>query len=146
MHTPNSLDSGSSAVRDAFGRAVLALRKANIALNAPLSEIQEVTRGGEQIPIHGSLGQLGVLNVITPGQVDGAPDIVFGSSFIQQVRFTATGPPQALSVMAYSQSANPNSPHHADQTRLFSAGGWVTERFTEEQIAASPHLRTTVLN
>ncbi|MBT2396207.1 penicillin acylase family protein [Streptomyces sp. ISL-100] len=146
VHTPNSLDSGSSAVREAFGRAVLALRKANIPLNAPLSDIQKVTRGGEQIPIHGSISQLGVLNVITPGQVDGKLDIVYGSSFIQQVRFTADGPPQASSVMAYSQSANPNSPHYADQTKLFSAGKWVTERFTEDQIAASPELQTKVLN
>ncbi|MEU4269153.1 penicillin acylase family protein [Streptomyces sp. NPDC026092] len=146
VHTPNSLDPGSSAVRDALARAVLALRKAGIALNAPLSDVQKVTRGGEQIPIHGAIGQLGVLNVITPGQVDGKFDIVHGSSFIQQVRFTADGPPQALSVMAYSQSANPNSPHYADQTKLFSAGKWVTERFTEEQIAASPELRIKVLN
>ncbi|MGW0464833.1 penicillin acylase family protein [Streptomyces sp. NPDC003027] len=146
VHTPNSLDTGSSAVRDAFGRAVIALRKAGVPLNAPLSDVQKVTRGGEQIPIHGSLGQLGVLNVITPGQVDGEPDIVFGSSFIQQVRFTADGPPQAFSVMAYSQSADPNSPHYADQTKLFSAGTWVTERFTEDQIAASPELRVKVLN
>ncbi|MDJ0463849.1 penicillin acylase family protein [Streptomyces sp. H27-C3] len=146
VHTPNSLDTGSSAVREAFGRAVLALRKANIPLNAPLSDIQKVTRGGEQIPIHGSISQLGVLNVITPGQVDGKLDIVYGSSFIQQVRFTADGPPQASSVMAYSQSANPNSPHYADQTKLFSAGKWVTERFTEGQIAASPELQTKVLN
>lgn len=146
VHTPNSLDSGSSAVRDAFGRAVLALRKAGIPLNAPLSDVQKVTRGGEQIPIHGSISQLGVLNVITPGQVDGQPDIVFGSSFIQQVRFTADGPPQAFSVMAYSQSADPSSPHYADQTKLFSAGQWVTERFTEDQIAASPELRIKVLN
>lgn len=146
VHTPNSLDTGSSTVRDALARAVLALRTAGIPLNAPLSDVQKVSRGGEQIPIHGSLGQLGVLNVITPGQVDGKPDIVFGSSFIQQVRFTAAGPPQALSVLAYSQSADPSSPHHADQTRLFSAGGWVTERFTEEQIAASPELRIKVLN
>ncbi|MEN8652467.1 penicillin acylase family protein [Streptomyces sp. 21So2-11] len=146
VHTPNSLDSGSSAVRDAFGRAVLALRKANIPLNAPLSGIQTVTRGGEQIPIHGSISQLGVLNVVTPGQVDGKPDITYGSSFIQQVRFTAAGPPQALSVMAYSQSANANSPHYADQTKLFSAGKWVTERFTEDQIAASPELQIKVLN
>ncbi|MGW2014913.1 penicillin acylase family protein [Streptomyces sp. NPDC001927] len=146
VHTPNSLDPGSSAVRDALARAVLALRKAGIALNAPLSDVQKVTRGGEQIPIHGAIGQLGVLNVITPGQVDGKFDIVHGSSFVQQVRFTADGPPQALSVMAYSQSANPNSPHYADQTKLFSAGKWVTERFTEEQIAASPELRIKVLN
>ncbi|MFD3945123.1 penicillin acylase family protein [Streptomyces sp. NPDC058579] len=146
VHTPNSLDSGSSAVRDALARAVLALRKAGIPLNAPLSDIQKVTRGGEQIPIHGASGPLGVLNVITPGLVDGKFDIVHGSSFIQQVRFTADGPPQALSVMAYSQSADPNSPHHTDQTKLFSAGKWVTERFTEEQIAASPELRIKVLN
>ncbi|MEE1751937.1 penicillin acylase family protein [Streptomyces sp. SP18CS02] len=146
VHTPNSLDSGSSAVRDAFGRAVLALRKAGIPLNAPLSDIQKVTRGGQQLPIHGSVHQLGVLNVITPGQVDGRLDIVFGSSFIQQVRFTADGPPEALSVLAYSQSANPDSPHHSDQTKLFSAGKWVTERFTEDQIAASPQLQIKVLD
>ncbi|MFJ8647768.1 penicillin acylase family protein [Streptomyces sp. NPDC093546] len=146
VHTPNSLDSGNSAVRDALVRAVHALRTAGIPLNAPLSDVQKVTRGGEQIPIHGSLHQLGVLNVITPGQVDGQLDIVFGSSFIQQVRFTSDGPPEAYSVMAYSQSANPNSPHYADQTKLFSAGQWVTERFTEEQIAASPELRTKVLD
>lgn len=146
VHTPNSLDTGKSAVRAAFGRAVLALRKAGIPLDAPLSDVQKVTRNGEQIPIHGSLSELGVLNVIAPGQgADGKLDIVFGSSFIQQVRFTADGPPQTSSLLTYSQSANPNSPHHADQTKLFSAGQWVTERFTEDQIAASPALEVKVL-
>ncbi|MEV4443588.1 penicillin acylase family protein, partial [Streptomyces sp. NPDC049577] len=145
VHTPNSLDSTSSAVRDALARATLALRNAGIPLNAPLSDVQKITRNGEQIPIHGSIGELGVLNVITPGQVDGKLDITFGSSFIQQVRFTADGPPQAFSVLAYSQSANPNSPHYADQTKVFSAGRWVTERFTEDQIAASPALEVKVL-
>ncbi|AWZ07855.1 MULTISPECIES: penicillin acylase family protein [unclassified Streptomyces] len=146
VHTPNSLDSGSSAVRDALGRAVIALRNAGIPLNAPLSDVQKITRGGEQIPIHGAVHEMGVLNVITPGSIDGKMDITFGSSFIQVVRFTAEGPPQTSSVLAYSQSANPNSPHYADQTKLFSAGQWVTERFTEEQIAASPALEVKVLN
>lgn len=146
VHTPNSLDSGSSAVRDAFGRAVLAMRKAGVALNAPLSDVQKVTRGSEQIPIHGSRGMLGVLNVIETGLVDGKLDVVFGSSFVQQVRFTAEGPPEAYSVLAYSQSANPKSPHHTDQTKLFAAGQWVTGRFTEEQIAASPALQIKVLD
>ncbi|MEW5351633.1 penicillin acylase family protein [Streptomyces sp. 16-176A] len=146
VHTPNSLDPGSSAVRDALARAVFALRKAGIALNARLSDVQKVTRGTEQIPVHGSIGELGVLNVITPGQVDGRTDVVFGSSFIQEVRFTADGPPQTSSLLTYSQSADPTSPHYADQTRLFSAGQWVTERFTEEQIAASPQLEVEILN
>ncbi|MFB7744593.1 penicillin acylase family protein [Streptomyces sp. NPDC056132] len=146
VHTPNSLDPGSSAVRDAFGRAVLAMRRAGFPLNAPLSDVQRITRGAEQIPIHGGISELGVLNVVTPGQVDGKLDITFGSSFIQQVRFTADGPPQAASVLTYSQSTNPNSPHYADQTKLFSAGQWVTERYTEDQIAASPVLETKVLD
>ncbi|MET3984357.1 penicillin acylase family protein [Streptomyces sp. PvR034] len=146
VHTPNSLDAGSSHVRDAFGRAVLALRNAGIALNAPLSDVQKITRNGESIPIHGSVSELGVLNVVTPGQVDGKLDITFGSSFVQQVSFTADGPPRASSVLAYSQSANPNSPHYADQTKLFSAGRWVTERFTEDDIAASPELEVKVLD
>ncbi|MFD9358299.1 penicillin acylase family protein [Streptomyces sp. NPDC060031] len=146
VHTPNSLDSASSAVRDAFGRTVIALRNAGIPLNAALSDVQKITRNGEQIPIHGAVHELGVLNVVTPGSVDGKMDITFGSSFVQQVRFTADGPPQTSSVLTYSQSANPNSPHYADQTKLFSAGQWVTERFTEEQIAASPALEVKVLN
>ncbi|GAA3209609.1 penicillin acylase family protein [Actinocorallia longicatena] len=146
IHTPNSLDSGSSAVRDAFGRAVLALRTAGVPLNAALSDVQKVTRNNEQIPIHGSVGQLGVLNVITPGQVDGKFDITFGSSFIQIVRFTAEGPPETRSVLTYSQSANPASPHYTDQTKLFSAGQWVTERFTDDQIAASPALEIKILD
>ncbi|ROO87075.1 acyl-homoserine-lactone acylase [Actinocorallia herbida] len=146
VHTPNSLDSGNSAVRDAFGRAVIALRKAGIPLNAPLSAVQTVTRNGAQIPIHGAPGELGVLNVINGGQVDGKLDVVFGSSFIQQTRFTADGPPESYSVLAYSQSTDSTSPHYADQTRLFSAGQWVTERYTEAQIAASPVLVTKVLD
>ncbi|MET8627137.1 penicillin acylase family protein [Kitasatospora sp. NPDC004669] len=146
VHTPNSLDAGNDNVRNSLARAVLALRNAGIPLNARLSDVQKVTRNGEQIPIHGSLHELGVLNVVTPGLVDGKFDITFGSSFIQETRFTADGPPQSSSVLAYSQSANPNSPHYADQTRLFSAGQWVTERYTEDQIAASPALEVKVLD
>ncbi|MFG3228005.1 penicillin acylase family protein [Kitasatospora sp. NPDC048194] len=146
VHTPNSLDPGNSAVRDALARAVLALGKAGIALNAPLSDVQKITRNGERIPIHGAIHELGVLNVVTPGTVDGKLDIVFGSSFIQQTSFTADGPPQASSILAYSQSADPTSPHYADQTELFAAGRWVTERFTDDQIAASPALEVKVLD
>ncbi|MEU8516510.1 penicillin acylase family protein [Kitasatospora sp. NPDC048722] len=146
VHTPNSLDPGNDAVRNALARAVLALRNSGTALDARLGDVQKVTRNGEQIPIHGSIHELGVLNVVTPGTVDGKLDITFGSSFIQETRFTADGPPQSASVLAYSQSANPNSPHYADQTRLFSAGQWVTERYTEDQIAASPVLEVKVLD
>ena len=33
--------------------------------------------------------------------------------------------------MAYSQSPDPTSPHHVDQTRLFAEKRWIDERFCE---------------
>ncbi len=146
LHTPNSLDTGDSRVSAALGQAVLALRNAGVPLDATLSDVQKIARNGEQIPIHGGLGELGVLNVIVASASGVQSDVVFGSSFIQQVAFTADGPPQTSSLLTYSQSANPHSPHYADQTKLFSAGQWVTDRYTEDQIAASPVLETKVLD
>jgi acyl-homoserine-lactone acylase len=47
----------------------------------------------------------------------------------------------ARTLLTYSQSSNPASPHHADQTRLFSGERWVTSRFCERDIRSSPELR-----
>jgi acyl-homoserine-lactone acylase len=69
---------------------------------------------------------------------------IFGSSFIMAVELTAHGP-RARTLLTYSESANPNSPHHTDQTVLFAHGRWVTERFSEAEIAADPLLQTTTL-
>lgn len=44
--------------------------------------------------------------------------------------------------MTYSESANPASPHHTDQTRLYSRKIWIPEAYTERQIAADPTLQT----
>ena len=60
------------------------------------------------------------------------------------VELTPHGP-RARTILTYSQSANPASPHHRDQTVLFSHKQWVTERFTEAEINADPHLQTTTL-
>jgi acyl-homoserine-lactone acylase len=62
----------------------------------------------------------------------------FGSSFIMAVELTPDGP-HTRTILTYSQSANPESPHHTDQTALFSNKQWVTERFTEAEINADPN-------
>jgi acyl-homoserine-lactone acylase len=67
-----------------------------------------------------------------------------GSSFIMFVQFTDKGP-VGRSVLTYSQSTNPDSPHFADQTRLFSAGRWKDMRFTETEILGDPDLSVTRL-
>ena len=42
------------------------------------------------------------------------------------------------SILTYSQSANPNSPHFADQTRMFSNKEWVDPAFCESEVLAEP--------
>jgi acyl-homoserine-lactone acylase len=48
-------------------------------------------------------------------------------------------------VLSYSQSENPESPHYADQTRLFSQKQWLPMRFTESQIRSDPEYKRTVV-
>lgn len=72
------------------------------------------------------------------------PEVDTGSSFMMAVELTPDGP-RTRTILTYSLSANPASPHHTDQTVLFSRGQWVTERFTEAEIAADPQLRTTTV-
>jgi acyl-homoserine-lactone acylase len=72
------------------------------------------------------------------------PPSIFGSSFIMAVELTPHGP-VARTLLTYSESANPASPHHTDQTKLFVRKRWVTERFSEAEIEADPQLQTTTL-
>jgi uncharacterized glyoxalase superfamily protein PhnB len=45
--------------------------------------------------------------------------------------------PDAVSLLSYSQSSEPASPHYSDQTALYSNKQWVTDRFCESAIAAA---------
>ncbi|GAB2623829.1 penicillin acylase family protein [Streptomyces capparidis] len=147
VRTPNTLAVERPEVRQAFGDAAAELTAAGIPLDAPLADHQTVTRNDRRIPVHGAPHELGVLNVLSPvwDPARGNTEVVEGSSFIQVVEFPARGAPRTSTLLTYSQSSDPTSPHHADQTRLFSQGTWVSERFTERDILASPSLRTRIL-
>jgi acyl-homoserine-lactone acylase len=92
------------------------------------------------ITLHGCPEEKGCFNAI---EADGRS--IQGSSFIMAIELTAHGP-RTRTILTYSQSANPTSPHHRDQTVLFSQKQWVTERFSEAEITADPHLQTTTLH
>ena len=55
-------------------------------------------------------------------------------------------PPVARGLLTYGQSADPASPLHTDQTRLYAAGRLFDLPFTAEQIAADPGLTQQVLD
>ncbi|MFI6061612.1 penicillin acylase family protein [Streptomyces sp. NPDC051286] len=78
---------------------------------------------------------------VSGGRQAGATEVSAGSSYIQAVGWDGSSCPVARTLLTYSQSSNPNSPHYSDQTELYSSERWVTSRFCEKDIARSPALR-----
>lgn len=138
VHTPRALDVDNPKVMEALSKAVRQLNDLQIPLDAPLGDVQNETRNGERIPIHGGAGPEGVFNVITVEDLEagrGWTSIRHGSSFIMAVEFTDKGP-KSEGILTYSQSVNPNSPYFSDQTRLYSKKGWDSLRFSEAEVEA----------
>lgn len=144
VRTPRGLNTAAPGVGKALADTVTELKAAGIALDAPLGEHQFVVRNGKRIPVGGGTESLGIWNKIEPvwnPAAGGYAEVSAGSSYIQAVGWDGSRCPVARTLLTYSQSSNPNSPHHSDQTRLFSGERWVTSRFCEKDIARSPHLR-----
>ncbi|MFJ8596310.1 penicillin acylase family protein [Streptomyces sp. NPDC093598] len=144
VRTPNTLNTDAPGFRTALADAVAELRAAGIALDAPLGAHQFVVRDGKRLPVPGGAGRLGVWNVIEPtwdAAGGGYTEVPFGSSHLQAVGWDGSRCPVARTLLTYSQSSNPKSPHFADQTRLFSGEKWVASRFCEKDILSSPKLK-----
>jgi acyl-homoserine-lactone acylase len=58
------------------------------------------------------------------------------NSYIQTVTWDETECPDAYAVLTYSQSTNPESPHYADMTQLYSDKGWNDLPFCAADIEA----------
>ncbi|MGW2150470.1 penicillin acylase family protein [Nonomuraea bangladeshensis] len=144
LTTPRGLDVTDPVVQSALADAVRAFTAAGLPLTLTPGQAQ---RYGA-VPVPGCTEGEGCFDRIrTGGELDGQgryPDVDTGSSFLMAVELTPAGP-RARTVLTYSLSANPASPHHADQSELFARGQWVTGRFTEAEISAYPNLATTRL-
>ncbi|TPQ23939.1 penicillin acylase family protein [Streptomyces sporangiiformans] len=144
VRTPNTLNTGAPGFATALADTVTELRTAGIPLDAKTAAHQFVVRGGQRIPVPGGTESLGVWNKIEPvwdAAAGGYSEVTTGSSHIQAVGWDGGRCPVARTLLTYSQSSNPGSPHFADQTRLFSAEKWVKSRFCEKDILTSPALK-----
>jgi acyl-homoserine-lactone acylase len=138
VNTPRGLNVANPLTQRAFGDALNDLAGAGIAVDAPLGQYQvDVRPDGTATPYHGGPGTLGVFNALNSSWSASkgyAGPLAHGSSFIQVVSFDGDGCPDARTILTYSQSPNPASAHYADQTRLYSGGGWVTDRFCKSDV------------
>lgn len=144
--TPNTLDTSDPKVLEAFAKAVDKLAELDIPANARLGDVQRETRGEERIPIHGGAGPEGVFNVITVESLEpklGWTSIRHGASWIMTTEFTADGP-VSQGILTYSESTDATSPHHSDQTRLYSQKGWDDLLYRDEAVEAATVSRETI--
>jgi len=150
VHTPKGLKVSNADVPKALSDAVTTMNGYGIPVDASWRDYQYVTRNGSKIPIPGGIGGQGVFNVTTPiyNEDTGAYDrIRHGSSFVQAASMTGAKCPPVKTILTYSQAAtNEKSKHYADMTELYSAGGWVKDRFCVRQQKRSPGLKVTKLN
>jgi acyl-homoserine-lactone acylase len=151
LTTPRDLDTTNEAVATAFADGTEIVTDLITDLAKPLGDVQKVVVGGGQpdIPISGCTddeeGCFNVMDTIDVPQENGVYDLPYGTSFLMATEFTRSGP-QTRTLLTYSQSENPESEHHFDQTRLFSQKKWIVERFTPADIAADPKLKTEIVS
>lgn len=148
--TPRGVDASVPSTVDLVGRSLISagerLRSNNVAFDAPWGEVQFLERNGENIPIHGGAGTMGVFGAISAGLSDGGyRNPGSGNSYIQVVTWDESDCPIADTILTHSQSTDPASPHYGDQTREYSAKRWVRFPFCEDDIAAAQIGDTLVL-
>ncbi|MDO4236969.1 acylase [Pseudomonas sp.] len=136
---PLTTPSGLAIDRAPVARA---LREAMLASSAAVDKLG-VKRWGDlqvsgQTPMHGGPQELGIYNAMqTVPRADGKREVVSGTSYLQIVSFDDKGP-QAVGVLAFSESSNPDSKYARDQTQAFSEKQLRPLPFTEAQIKADP--------
>ena len=151
VNTPRELALDNQQVRQALLTALAAAEKkltaADIPLDARWGDIQFAERNGEHIGIPGAVGRHGAFSYITTqfSSGKGYTPIVHGNSYIQVVGWDEAGDLDARGILTYSQSPEPDSPHYADQTLLYSRGEMIELPYTEEDIQADPALRVVSL-
>ena len=137
--TPRGLaNAAKTAVLEHLANAVVVLREAQIALDAPLENFQGVTRNLERIPLHGGPEFEGIFNKIESdfrGREGYAEVDRWSSSWIMAIEFTHEGP-RSHGILTYSLSANPQSDYFSDQTRSFSNKQWISLPFRDGEIEA----------
>jgi acyl-homoserine-lactone acylase len=128
------------AARKALNAAVREMKKTYGKLDIVWGDVHRMRRGNVDVPISGFTDEggfpveFGAFRIIRcdPDR-DGKFKAVAGDSFVMAVEFTS--PPTAYSISAYSQSSDPASPHHTDQSVLFADEKWKRVCFTEEDIS-----------
>ena len=161
INTPSGLPPVTNADEDlhlmALAQAYYLYFQAGLDLDAPLSDIQNLVKGDKKLPIAGGYGDItGSFSTISvAGHAGGnylSPtglnqqgyEIDSGDGFVYLSEFTSDGI-NARSVVLYSQSNNPASPHYFDQAELIEGAQYKPVRFKHKDITGDANYRLETL-
>jgi len=120
LKTPRGLADPAHAV-ETFVWAVEETTRRHGAVDVAWGDVYRVRHGGVDVPVGGCPGRLGCFRVLGfTRQDDGKYAATTGDGWVLAVEFGDE--PKAYSVLAYGQSARPDSPWHADQAEMFARG------------------------
>ena len=150
LNTPAGIDLSVEAnrtlVTDALFEGSFNLELRGVPLDARWGDVQFLERNTENVPIHGGPGPAGIYGAISVGLSEGGyVNPGSGNSYIQAVTWDESECPIADVILVPSQSTDPESPHFADQTKLYSDKRWVRFPFCEDDISAAQIGETLVL-
>jgi len=130
--TPSGLGSPAEAA-DAFAWTAGWFAGREIPADIAWGEIHRVIRGDVDEPVSGCQATLGCFRVLSFAQLpDGRRAANRGDGWVLAVEFGDI--PRAYTVLAYGQSTQEDSPHHADQADMFARGEMKAVAFTDEDI------------
>jgi acyl-homoserine-lactone acylase len=134
LDTPRGIGDRPAALQ-ALRTALEEMARDGVAPGAAWGDVYRFRRGNIDVPISGGSGQTGNLRVIYSKQdADKKWSAFAGDSYTLGVEFQDV--PVAFSVMPYSESSRPASPHYNDQAGLFVSQRYKRLWFSEQDIAA----------
>jgi acyl-homoserine-lactone acylase len=130
--TPRGLADPNLA-RTTFREAMDNLKRRFGTIDVAWGDTHRFRKGPVDLPLSGGSGLMGCFRVLDfQEDADGKESSRGGDSFVFMVEFSE--PPRGYTVLAYSQSEIPNSPHYNDQAALFAAGKFKRAAFTDAEI------------
>jgi acyl-homoserine-lactone acylase len=135
----------SDETRQAMARALWRFQSAHVPIDAPLSAVRSVTRAGRRLPISGSYFgyHLTRPSEFTPAK--GVTELRNGDGYMHVVHLQP-GRVHGRFLVTFSQSTNPQSPHFADMTEVYSRESLADIFFYDVDIAAAQVGATLLLN
>ena len=134
VSTPSGLSDPKRAV-ETFREAVRETKERFGAVDVAWGDVHRVRKGDVDLPMSGGGGGVGCFRVAGFREADDGKLVVSGGdSWVFCVEFGDN--PRAYTIVGYSQSEVPGTPHFSDQAALYSANQMKPAAFTEAQIQA----------